>query len=761
MSEKKRPNDGTRANRVESGSVLKSLKSVVEQAIPAAFADLFILADEALFERADAARNMNEQRSFFDAMRTLRNQRNTVTTRTLDTYLNTFNALLDNDLSLLTAHRRVGDDGFELLENHVLEEMIALDTIVSLMVSASGSELQFFNKRLEYLLGRPIRDEENPFVPEALCEAFADQLRRLHLDMEPRLLILKHFEKYFVVLWPKLVGQCNELLKGCGIRPDLEQEKRQVNKSRDNSVPGNGLREQAPRQQTPREDAHAMPAQRQPQPQVPQGAQRTGGGRPYRDGQLLADIHRRLNGALPPAVAQSAATTSAPSACELAEPVATADALTALASHLCDSGLPPDTLDELSLRGLESVIADLLTRCGQQLDGVSPIDRSVIRVLDQSFKKITAQKLIPEELSSLVLRLEIPVAGMVLNDPQFLDRVNHPGRRLINEMFKVSVTYLDGTDGNNDPLRKAVNELVAKLGKLNLSNRELTRLLAEFIDFVEKDKRQLAIRERRLLEEEEAAAKVAVTHQFVYEQLAPLLIGKEVPSFFRQFCEDAWSKVIFLNVLREGVEEGRWQVLVAQLVEVVAVISGEKAVTSAEIDALLRGVEGELEHISLDPAALNRWLTLLSGYLREVIMAAKAPLHNPAFAIVEIKELVLRLPGVAAVEPPPMAEDMDIRALEAVDALKQGVWVEFQATANSAPVRSKLAGIILPTAKYVFTNRKGVKVAEESRSQLAAKLKSGSVIVIDNANLFDEAFSQVISDIQGQGAAKREQGFMQ
>ena len=748
MSERKRPHDETRPNGIGFAAVLKSLKSVLEQAIAAAFSDLFTLADEALFDRADAARNMNEQRSFFDAMRTLRNQREVVATRTLDTYLNTFNALLDNDLSLLTAHQRVGDDGFKLLENHVLEEMIALDTIVSLLVSASGSELEFFNKRLEYLLGRPVRDEENPLVPETLCAAFAEQLRQLHLDMEPRLLILKHFEKYFVTLWPQWVAQCNELLKGYGIRPDLEKQKRPVNKSADDGAVVKPPREQAPRQETP-----ATPAQRQAQPPLHQGVPRAGGNRAaYRDGQLLADIHRRLTGTLPPS--------TAPLAAEQAEPVATADALKALASHMVDSGLSPNTLDELNQRGLEAVIADLLTRCGQQFDGVSPVDRSVIHVLDQAFKKITTQKLIPEELSSLVLRLEIPVAAMVLNDPQFLDRINHPGRRLINEMFKVSVTYVDSADASNDPLRNAVDELVAKLGKLNLGNKELTRLLAEFIDFVEKDKKQLAIRERRLLEEEEAAAKVAVTHQFVYEQLAPLLIGRTVPSFFRQFCEDAWSKVIFLNVLREGVDGGRWRELVTQLKRVLVMISGEKPVTSAEIDALLSGVEGELEHISLDPAALNRWLTLLSGYLREVIVVAKTPSHNPAFALVDIKQLVLRLPGVAAVAPP-SAEDVDIRALEAVDALKQGVWVEFQATSNSAPVRCKLAGIIRPTAKYVFTNRKGVKVAEESRTQLAGKLKSGNVVIVDNGNLFDEAFSQVVAEIHSQGTAKREQGAVQ
>jgi len=237
-------------------------------------------------------------------------------------------------------------------------------------------------------------------------------------------------------------------------------------------------------------------------------------------------------------------------------------------------------------------------------------------------------------------------------------------------------------------------------------------------------------------------------------------MGKKVPSFFLQFCEDAWSKVVFLNVLREGVDGGRWQELIAQLEGILAVILDEKQVASTEVNQLLDGVKGELEHISLDPAALNRWLGLLSGYFRDLVMAAEPPPNNPAFATVEIKQLILRLPGVAAVAPQP-AEDVDIRALESLDSLKQGVWVEFQATENSLPVRCKLAGIIRPTSKYIFTNRKGVKVAEESRTELAGKLKAGTVVVVDNARLFDDAFSQVIAEIQRQGTPKRGQVVLQ
>lgn len=717
-------------------AVLAELEKVVVETLSSAFNPFFSQVDEALFDRADGARNLNEQHLFFNVLRILRNQRETVATGALDIYRKSFSALLGNDLS--RALTRDDASELELLENHVLEEMIALDTIVSGIVAACGKELDFLTKRLEYLSGQPLRSEDNPFVPEPLCEAFAAQLRHLQLDTEPKLLILKCFEKFFLVLWPGLVGHCNQMLKERGVLPDLEKQKREVVKSADKYK--SGKYKQGEVKTTDADDAETpddSPRESPPRPAVR--------GRNLPKSYLVDEIHRYLSSLLKGGLSPWAQ----------GEPGLGTEAVLQSIFVGIDAGTPAETtLDQLNREGLESAIASLLEARQENFNAMDSVDRSVVRILDQSFKKLKTRQSQPGELLSVILRLELPVACMVLRDPQFLDKQNHPGRRLVNEIFRVSSTFLDGADGESDPLRKEVDGLIARLSQFDLSHKELTRLLSEFIDFVEKDKRRLVLRERRLLEEEEAAAKVSLAHKFVHHEFSRVLLEKVVPRFLIRFCEDAWCKVVFLDLLRNGKDNGAWQARVADLNRLVALIEEEKIPGNGEIDLMLGEIHEQLDGISLDPGALARWMTLFSDYFSSLLHRGNPLPKNHAFEKLEVEQLVLRLPGIVIVDPPE-DDDVDSAALESVDMLKQGMWVEFRATEESPAVRCKLAGVVNPVSKYVFTNRKGMKVAEENRSHLARKMKVGNVIVLQNSHLFDDAFKEVVGEIQAQAKPGR------
>lgn len=719
-------------------TLLSELENLVADALASAFNPFFSQVDEALFDRADGARNLNEQHLFFNVLRVLRNQRDAVAGRALNLYRKSFGALLANDLSL--SLERDGDSELALLDNHVLEEMIALDNIVSAIVAACGNELDFLTRRVEFLSGQPLRSEENPFVPEHLCEAFAAQLRHLEIETAPKLLILKCFEKYLMVLWPGLVSRCNQLLRERGVLPDLEKQKRNVVKSPDKYKSGkyksNDVNAAVP------DTAEAFEGN-SPEPARSSGL--AAGGRNPPRSHLVDDISRWLSAVLEKGL----------SASPKGGPFLGVEAVLQAIFHHIDAGEPsPETLDQLNREGLESVLADLLTARQENLETMETMDRSVIRVLDHAFRKLKEKQPEPGDIRSVILRLELPVACMVLRDPQFLDKQNHPGRRLVNEIFRVSATFLDGADGETDPLRKEVDGLIARLCRLDLSHKELTRLLSDFIDFVEKDKRRLVLRERRLLEEEEAAAKVSLAHQFVHHEFSRVLAGKTLPRFLVRFCEDAWCKVVFLDLLRNGKENGTWQGRMADLNRLVSLAGGKSVPTEEDIGHALGRVREQLEGISLDPAALSRWMNLFTGFFSSLPPRGNPVPDNPAFDKLKVEQLVLRLPGIMITDPP-QDEEVDVAALESVDMLKQGMWVEFRATEGSPAVRCKLAGVVSPVSKYVFTNRKGMKVAEENRSRLARKLRVGNVVVLQNSHLFDDAFKEVVSDIQMQARQGR------
>lgn len=87
--------------------------------------------------------------------------------------------------------------------------------------------------------------------------------------------------------------------------------------------------------------------------------------------------------------------------------------------------------------------------------------------------------------------------------------------------------------------------------------------------------------------------------------------------------------------------------------------------------------------------------------------------------------------------------------LSLVNNITQGSWFEMMDGAGQK-YRCRLAAIIKATGKYIFVNRSGMKVAEETRQSLALSLKTGRLRVLDDGMLFDRALEAVIGTLRDQ-----------
>lgn len=85
--------------------------------------------------------------------------------------------------------------------------------------------------------------------------------------------------------------------------------------------------------------------------------------------------------------------------------------------------------------------------------------------------------------------------------------------------------------------------------------------------------------------------------------------------------------------------------------------------------------------------------------------------------------------------------------LSLINNITQGSWFEMMDAAGQK-YRCRLAAIIKATGKYIFVNRSGMKVAEETRQSLAVSLKSGRLRVLDDGMLFDRALEAVIGNLR-------------
>ena len=126
----------------------------------------------------------------------------------------------------------------------------------------------------------------------------------------------------------------------------------------------------------------------------------------------------------------------------------------------------------------------------------------------------------------------------------------------------------------------------------------------------------------------------------------------------------------------------------------------------------------------------------------ELEAAAEAP------AMVEVvEEIILLAPGESRAPEPEASLPEGDEALDQVDNLRVGSWVEFQEDEDHK-VRCKLAAIIKPTGKYIFVNRTGMKVLEKTRMGLAVEFRRGAIRLLDDALLFDRALESVIGNLR-------------
>ena len=104
-------------------------------------------------------------------------------------------------------------------------------------------------------------------------------------------------------------------------------------------------------------------------------------------------------------------------------------------------------------------------------------------------------------------------------------------------------------------------------------------------------------------------------------------------------------------------------------------------------------------------------------------------------------------------EPPPTettpetAAEVENEHLQMVKSLKVGTWVEFIGE-NDSSERAKLSWISPISGKYLFVNRRGLKVADKTAAQLAEELGRGATVVLEELPLFDRALDAIVERLR-------------
>ncbi|WP_252272675.1 DUF1631 domain-containing protein [Pseudomonas subflava] len=742
---------------------LIQVRDKAAQQLKQALQGLFDNADDTLFEMADRAASNTEQNAFFEAMRDLRLKRKTIERSFLQKVFESFSTL--NQYEIGSPAPQLGAVSFEslsLVQDDALEESVALDAMVSRVMSRDGVALGHLTTRLNAMISKKLEDKTNPLGPRMLCEQFLASCEGLGVEIRVKLIILKLFEKYVLGDLDQLYANANQQLVEAGVLPELKS---------------------------------APPARRQ------QGRSQ-GTGRASRDDSVEArggqsagyadeDV-QEVFGALQELLSQVRGSAVLPRREMPADavPISSND-LMRLLSHMQQHfpvGSQQVALDYDLRNQLEGLLARASAKSGKARV-VGEVDEDVINLVAMLFEFILDDRTLPDSLKALIGRLQIPMLKVAVLDKTFFSRGSHPARRLLNEIATAALGWNAQGDEQRDALYQRIEQVVQRL--LNDFTDDpaiFSDVLAEFVAFTGDEKRRSELLEQRTRDAEEGRAKAELARQQVEQALNSRLLGKTLPEVVVRLLQEGWSKVLQLTCLKHGAESAEWEAALAVMDDLIWSVEPheqpEDRLRLLElVPSLLKSLRDGLASAAIDPFITSEFFSKLEAVHVQAFQRFKRepePLEQPALleetvealaevpaeageapllelppqeveavpAMVEVvEEIVLLAPGESRTQEPEASLPDDDEALQHVDSLRVGSWVEIQED-EEHKLRGKLAAIIKPTGKYIFVNRTGMKVMEKTRMGLAVEFRRGAIRLLDDALLFDRALESVIGNLR-------------
>ena len=745
--------DGTRR---DPPPLLQHIRDMARQGLSRLLGQFFDNLDDALFELADRSRSDADQQLYFESMRELRIARQSVERDFIDELDNRICSLADARASGPVG--AAGSQGYEtlsLVRNDDLEISVAIAGIVSKITSRFSLPLAQLTRRLDAVCPRQeVRESDNPLGPKHLCECFIVATQTIQLDIKVRIILLKLFERLVVEQMAPILDDANRMLADAGVLRNLKDAVR--------TRPSTSPRD--PRTQNTSGVTAAGPgaaggAAGYSGNHVPHGSPSAHGGfsaGAYYDGgsngMELAGWHPDLLGNL--GLSQSLLAPlrnniSFAGASGGGTPLNGQDLLNAIAAAQLEQANAPLDLDHVPSRiDLRPIIVDRASIAGAKTPGLSGADEDVVNLVGMLFDYILNDRNLAIPMKALLGRLQIPFLKVALIDKRFFTQTSNPARQLLNELSSAGIGWSNSAELKRDALYDLIESIVLRV--LNRFDRDLhifQTLLDELRGYRTQDERRNKVVEQRIRDAEIGRAKARAARDTVAKLIKRKAHGLELASDVGEFIREAWSKVLLFVCIRHGAEGKEWQGAVDTLDELMwCAQSLSSAHDIEERDRLLPRLMSQLQDgvtlIAADPAAVQRLRLTLE--IRGAEDTALLRGTEPEQRVVTEKAVFIATEGEVPTRP---SVEVAPEIIAKVAALQAGAWLEFQQP-NGEPLRAKLTAILEEGQRFIFVNRRGMKVTEKDRAELALDMLNGRVLIVDERQLFERALERVIGTLR-------------
>ncbi|GLQ93228.1 DUF1631 domain-containing protein [Dyella acidisoli] len=733
------------------GDLLNAVRNISSRRLQQYIGNMFEHVDDALFDLAEKAENNAAQMHYFDGMREVRKRRPVIERG--------FLALVSRELNDFAGGNRAPSAGpnvgapvgpvpgsveLSLVADNELEESLAITSMIGKNESRLSRDLFAVNQRLSVICGGTrIEDATNPIGPALLAQAFRQAMRELNADMRVKLIIYKLFDRYVMAALEELYQEVNAELMRAGVLPQLRHEV---------------LRNTAG-------DAGAAAGAAAAAGEVPAPLAADDSEASAELLQTLRALFSARRGGHPAGVPGAMPQGPLPTANELIGALSVLQSQAAMVPMPMAAAVPSTSAVDVAEQVLhlkEQLLSQLGSLRGQRPGQIATIDEDTIDLVGMLFEFILEDRNLPPQMQVLLARLQIPYLKAAILDRKLFAHRQHPARRLLDGLADAAKSWSEESD-RDGRLHDTIKAIVERL--LQEFDDDMTifdRLHAELAQFQDSNRRRAELAEQRVAESTRGREKLEQARRRAAREILNRIGDHVLPPLIHGVLSRAWANYLVLTILRKGEESNEFR---EALRFVDAFIASTKPVRTPEakrdLRQLLPGIERALRkglaNVAFQEADIEKLLAQLHSYYRQQLgevapapaqptaeAAAPAPLPIPE-SIQPIAESVDELEDeTASAEPAADTITPEVRdQLDLVKALKPGIWLEFSGQEEHFE-RAKLSWISPMSGRYLFVNRRGLKVGDYSPYELAMVMAEGRARVLASNALFDRAMDAIV-----------------
>lgn len=758
------------------GELLKLVRTTALKRVNGLVSNLFENIDDALFDLAEKAENNTVQTGYFNGMREVRKKRQLVERMCQEHLGKIFRDFAAGKLEPMKPEVGVqGSEGLSLVNDQELEESLAIGSMVAKAENRHSAQLYAVNQRLSMIRGgASVENDTNPIAPAPLCQAFRMAMREFDLDVQARLIIYKLFDRFVMSNLDMLYGEVNHQLIQAGVLPQI----------RDKHVQGSPRPPGVP--QMP-----GVPSEVQ-QPAGPAmdggGYGAYGGGYDPAAAQFQAEIYNTVRSLL--AMRRGMRPDYNPQAASLPSfaPIDLLSALTILQNQAVLPQAQPSTSADAAMV-VQHMKQELIEQASKfqadQKTQVAAADEDTIDLVGMMFQFIVQDRNLPPVMQAMLSRLQIPYLKVAILDRHLFTQKAHPARQLLDQMAMACIGWSEESDRDHRLFDKVKDTVEVLLKDFDDDIGIFERMRADFENFVETGKKRAELAEQRAAEATRGREKLHQARRIAADEIRRRLDGRQLPAMIQSVLTRPWANYLVLTLLRQGEESKEWKQALRFADEFVWSIEEKRnEADKARLRSLLPVIEKHLRHglttVAYHDNDIKQLLQGLNLYYERLLRAPVASASSEAaqaaeeFAPpVEMLEIVSRVAGGHSSENETAVEEIVMRSapdpdaqadVEAVDddflatakSMKVGMWVEFNNAEAGTKERAKLSWISPITGKYLFVNRKGLKVADKTVFALATEMRRGSTLVLEEVPLFDRALDAIVARLKASHPAPEE-----